>query len=507
MKAVILARVSTREQEEGHSPEAQLHRLRDLAKSKEFDVIKEYQLVESASKDRRENFELMLDFVIKQKEIIAILVDTVDRITRNFKDAVMLDELRKEGKIEIHFYRENLIVHKDSNSAEILRWDMAIMFAKSYVLQLSDNIKRSQEQMIRSGQWPSKAPLGYKNVRLSEKQSEIQIDPLKADLIRKAFEWYSNGNYSISTLRKRLREAGLTPDTNLSQGSMHAILINPFYYGEMMWKTKLYPHKHPTLISKELYIQVQKIMENWNKKPFKWASKPFVFRGLIKCGSCGCMITGEKAKKKYVYYHCTNYHKKHNKSEVEWIKEENFIEQISDVLKGLRMPDYALKDLIEALRKSHEDESDYFKRNIVTLEQELGRIKTRLETMYEDKLEGRITNDMYDKKALEYIKKRDDIVIQIENHTKADSDYYIEAKKILDVSQRAYEIFKSSEDEEKRQFLTFMLQNSVLNERKLDVTLRKPFDDLLSCSQQQNWSGREDSNLRPHGPKPRALAN
>ncbi len=102
---------------------------------------------------------------------------------------------------------------------------------------------------------------------------------------------------------------------------------------------------------------------------------------------------------------------------------------------------------------------------------------------------GRITNDMYDKKALEYTKKRDDIVIQIENHTKADSDYYIEAKKILDASQRAYEIFESSEDEEKRQFLTFMLQNSVLNERKLDFTLRKPFDDLLSCGQQQNWSG------------------
>lgn len=52
---------------------------------------------------------------------------------------------------------------------------------------------------------------------------------------------------------------------------------------------------------------------------------------------------------------------------------------------------------------------------------------------------------MYDKKALEYFKKRDDIVMQIENHTKTDSNYYVEATKVLDVAQRAHEIFESFE--------------------------------------------------------------
>ena len=100
MKTVILARVSTREQEEGFSTDAQMQRLREDAQLKNLCIIKEFSLTESASKDKRENFERILDFVTSQNEPIAILVDTVDRITRNFKDAVKLDDLRKAGKVE-----------------------------------------------------------------------------------------------------------------------------------------------------------------------------------------------------------------------------------------------------------------------------------------------------------------------------------------------------------------------------------------------------------------------
>ncbi len=59
---------------------------------------------------------------------------------------MVLDNLRKDGKVEIHFLREGLILNLRSNSSDILRWDVGVMFARSYVLQLSDNIKRSKEQ-------------------------------------------------------------------------------------------------------------------------------------------------------------------------------------------------------------------------------------------------------------------------------------------------------------------------------------------------------------------------
>jgi len=83
---------------------------------------------------------------------VALIVETVDRLQRSFKESVLLDEFRKQGKLEIHFIRENLVVHKDSNSSEIQRWDLAVFMAKSFVLQISDNVKRTYEYKIRHGE-------------------------------------------------------------------------------------------------------------------------------------------------------------------------------------------------------------------------------------------------------------------------------------------------------------------------------------------------------------------
>ncbi|PIY94346.1 MAG: hypothetical protein COY68_03185 [Candidatus Levybacteria bacterium CG_4_10_14_0_8_um_filter_35_23] len=500
MKAIIIARVSTEEQKEaGNSLPAQIVRLEKYCQNKNFEIIKNFSFDESAYKDKRNDFDDILDFVIGQKEKTAVCFDKVDRLSRNVFDkrVSILYEKALKDEVELHFVSDGQVINSHLSATEKFAFSMSLGLAKYYSDAISDNVKRAQEQMIRNGVWPTRAPIGYKNVRVNEKQTEIQVDPDNADLIRKAFEWYSTGNYSLSTLRKRLKDSGLAINTTLSQGVMDWILKNPFYYGEMVWNGKKHPHKYEPLITRDVFMQVQKVKEGWHKKPFKWASKPFVFKGLVKCSLCGCMITGEVAKKKYRYYHCTNYFKKHAKSEVDWIKEEDFIEQVAVLLKKLQMPDYVLQKITDILKKSHEDESDYFKRNITILEQELGRIKSKLEIMYDDKLEGRITSDMYDRKALEYIKKRDDIVMQIENHTKADSNYYIEAKKVLDVAQRAYEIFKSSEDEEKRQFLQFMLQNSVLDGRKIDFTLKEPFDAILNANMLKTKLPREDSNLEP----------
>ena len=92
-----------------------------------------------------------LERIRKSRETIALVADTIDRVQRSFKESVVLDDLRKEGKVEIHFMREGFILNLRSNSSDILRWDMGVMFARSYVLQLSDNIKRSKEQAAKRG--------------------------------------------------------------------------------------------------------------------------------------------------------------------------------------------------------------------------------------------------------------------------------------------------------------------------------------------------------------------
>lgn len=90
MKAIILARVSTEEQmTEGQSIPAQLARAREYAKKKNFDVVSEYQFDESSTKDQRKKFELVVEEIKKSKEILALIVETVDRLQRSFKESVI----------------------------------------------------------------------------------------------------------------------------------------------------------------------------------------------------------------------------------------------------------------------------------------------------------------------------------------------------------------------------------------------------------------------------------
>ncbi len=87
MKAIIIARVSTEEQKEaGNSLPAQIARLRKHCQNKGFTIEKEFSFDESAYKDKRNDFDSILDFVLGQKEKIAVCFDKVDRLSRNIFD-------------------------------------------------------------------------------------------------------------------------------------------------------------------------------------------------------------------------------------------------------------------------------------------------------------------------------------------------------------------------------------------------------------------------------------
>jgi DNA invertase Pin-like site-specific DNA recombinase len=106
--------------------------LREYAERKGLVVDEIFKITESSTKDTRREFERILERIRKSRETIALVADTIDRVQRSFKESVVLDNLRKEGKVEIHFMREGLILNLKSNSSDILRWDMGVMFARSY---------------------------------------------------------------------------------------------------------------------------------------------------------------------------------------------------------------------------------------------------------------------------------------------------------------------------------------------------------------------------------------
>lgn len=164
----------------------------------------------SSTRGGRAKFYEMLEFVKSQKHKTAIVVNCVDRLQRGYKECVELDELRKQGRIEIHFYKESFYLHKDSNSSDILRWDMGIMSAKMYVGSLRDNVIRSQEYKRENGQWQSCAPVGYLNIsKTKTTPADLVIDEERAPKVKRLFEEYAKGGRTLQDITNLARTLGL----------------------------------------------------------------------------------------------------------------------------------------------------------------------------------------------------------------------------------------------------------------------------------------------------------
>jgi len=314
-------------------------------------------------------------------ESIALIVETVDRLQRSFKESVLLDGFRKSGRLEIHFIRENLVVHKDSNSFEIQRWDLAVFLAKSYVLQISDNVKRSIKHKLQNGECSGKPPFGYLNTRSQDNKAWIEPHPFCSKIVQFIYEKYSTGAYSMKKIGKIVKDEFCI---DFHTGKVDYVLKQPFYYGEMLHKGIRYPHRYETIISKELFDLVQNIKADANKKPFKYASLPYFYRGLVRCEKCGCTFIPEKKKGKYIYYHCTEYHGACNKK---WIREEELMKQFAKYFDKIHISEDIVESISNMLRESHQGKANYNKQICQSLQEEYDKLERRIERMYEDFLD------------------------------------------------------------------------------------------------------------------------
>ncbi len=107
-----------------------------------------------------------------------------------------------------------------------------------------------------------------------------------------------------------------------------------------------------------------------------------------------------------------------------------------------------------------------------------------------------ITKEMYDRKMKEYKEQQYDLGVRKDELTRADENYYLVAKLVLNLAKNAEEIFESSEIEEKNQLLKFILQNSTVNRKKPEFSMREPFKTVAEYSGCPIGLRRQDSNLR-----------
>jgi len=497
-KAIILARVSSKEQEvDGNSLDAQVDRLQEYVDRKELELIhKPYKLVESSTQgDRRKFMKIMNDSLESVKdEVLVIVADKVDRFQRGFKETVWVYEEIKAGTVELHFASENLILHKESPSSDIMRWNMTVIGAQYYCLTISENVKRTYELKLKQGEPIGKLPLGYLNIRedLGNGRDRAwgQVDPERAYLIKEGFELYSTGTYSIRKLAKILREKGLTNNTKnntaVSKGVIERMLNNPIYYGIYEVKGKQYPHQWGNIISKELFDICQDVKNGkGGRKTGRNTENNYIFSGFIRCGKCGALCTPYTTKGN-IYIRCSKLKEECPNVNV---SEKILIEQLKKTFENLVIPEEYMHEIVESVKNITDSKNRFQKEQLEKIDknlQENEKADSRLLDLF---LAQSITKDVYDNKAKELRERNEELLHQRAVYFDASLDYGKFVSNLLTITSRAWEIFESSSPEKKRELLGLITLNLTLDDKKLGVTLAEPFDKIYELNKTKEWGG------------------
>jgi DNA invertase Pin-like site-specific DNA recombinase len=482
-QAVIYARVSSKEQEkEGFSIPAQLKLLKEYADANSLLIAQEYVDVETAKQTGRAAFGEMVAYLKAHPSVRVMLVEKTDRLYRNLKDWVTVDEL----DVELHFPKEGVVLSRESRSSEKFMHGIKVLMAKNYIDNLSEEARKGMQEKAEQGIWPTKTPLGYRNITGPDGKKVIATNPTIAPLIAKLFEWYARGDISVKEAARKAHAAGLVyprSGAKVPVSTIHTILRNRLYTGSFEWNGKLYQGKHEPLISVELWDRVQGLLDGRFAKKAKRGKHDFAFSGLIACAKCGCAVVGEIKKERYVYYHCTGYADKCQGNPVscrrKYVREEELEWQFTELLGQLKFDEEVLEWVRDALHASHADERREHEEAIRRLQAEYKRLQGRINAMYVDKLDGLVDAGFFEKMSNQWREEQNRCLREIGRHQEADKAYMDEGIQLLELARNAQRLFSKQEPREKRRLLNFVLSNCAWEDGEVIATFRQPFD-LLS---------------------------
>ena len=477
--AVVYARVSSKEQaDEGFSIPAQLKLLREYAVDNGFEDAQEFVDVETAKQAGRQAFGEMVEFLrLRHKTCRTVLVEKTDRLYRNLRDYVTLDEL----DLEIHFVKESFVLSDDSRSTEKFMHGIKVLMAKNYVDNLSEEASKGMREKAEQGTYPSSAPLGYVNIQIGDKR-RLALDPERAGLLQEGFRLYAEGNCSLEYVRDWLAAEGLTTKRGRapSKSTVERALRNPFYIGQFAWKGKTYRGDHPPLVSAVLFQRAQEAFSKGNHHGRKKRPRTFAYTGLIKCAECGCSVTADIHKGKYIYYHCT---RARGGCGTAQIREDRLEEQLSEVVRRIWIDDGTVDWIMQALRESHAEEMAYHDEQVARLQAESRKLQGWLDRAYEDRLAGRIAEDLWERKNRGWTDRQRELLAALERHQRGNHAYFEDGERLLRLAQRAHDLWLAQPQSERRKLLDLVLSNCTWDGENVAVTYNRPFCWLPSLAE------------------------
>jgi site-specific DNA recombinase len=473
MKYLVYARKSSESEErQVLSIPAQLSELTSIAEREGYEVHKVFEESMSAKASGRPIFNQMLKLIDKNKGC-SLLVWNVDRLARNMVDGGMLLELMDQGKItEIRTYERTYRNTPDDKFMMSLYFGMA----KKYVDDLSVNVKRGNLEKLKRGDWINRAPFGYINDKATK---TIVVDSVRADYVRKIYELYATGLFSVNDIVTALYEQGCrtVSGKKIYKSGVEKILKSSFYCGIMESNGSQYRGNHESLISSQLFEKCQQ-MGGKKTKP-RGQTRNFTLSGFITCAKCECAITAELKKGKYTYYHCTNGKGICDQRSFN-ANESTLHEQITFDLQKLkisqRMIDIVYKAKLEELEHSKVSEDHVLE----DTRKALKTLTTRKSRLVDTYTEGDIDTELYRAKLKEIDNESVQLTKRIEELQKEAHDPLATIELIYSKFKQGNTLadeYKDALPERKRELLSEALSNStLLNRNIVDIRYKSPYN-------------------------------
>lgn len=515
-------RISSDEQKGNYSIRQQKRACIEYAEKNDYKIVKFF--VDdgfSATADNRPDFLRMIDLCEEGKsKVQAILVYHTDRFARNeFDHAFYKNKLKKIG-VEVISMMQPMI--DDSPEGHLMDSMMAGINAY-YSRDLSRKTIRGMLGRWNAGWWPSWAPPGYVNVdrdgKLSgrfyspEKQKlfdnlKRRLDPIEVDLmtgplVTEAFQLYSTGEYSFTSLAEEMSKRGLldTRGKPIAPQSLHAVLHNTFYYGWMRQKKtgREKEGKHKPLIAKELFDLCTYVSAQHRQFTTRSRKHQFLLRGIVLCAihkgkrrisgygkdtlyeEVEIRLTAEKHtdihsshRTEICYYHCpvngckATYVEinKLEKQVANYIKKMEFNQEFIDLVKS------KVKDILG----KNKDDIDG---RVQALENRKKGFNNKLNKLIDMRTDGEISREKFLEMQDEMNRRIGELEQQIyELKTKAKIDYRL-IDEVLSLTTNIYQTYMEAPDFLKRHYLRLFFDKLYVKDRKLWKVVENPVFSIL----------------------------
>lgn len=400
MKAAIYTRVSTENQErEGTSLDSQLEACLKLAEDRGYEVPREFILSETysgSSLDRPKLNEMRR--WVRDSEVDAIIVYTLDRLSRDPVHFIILQEELERAGVEL------ILATEDIDSSDMGK---LIAYIKGYAAKLeAEKIKertmRGKLQRALQGRIPFGGfrLYGYDYIKGKRDGEGIRrINEAEIKWVKEIYHWLVEEHLTIYAIARRLTAMGVpTPGGGRSwvRQTVHNILTNPAYLGRTYYltRTNVEPKRRlnpdakkkkttsvwkpkdewkeikdatPSVISEELFGEAQRTLKRNKELSSRNAKRQYLLSGYIFCQPCGRRYIGfthtrlrKDGIREHRYYRCGETHCD-NCNLNATIIEQAVWEQIEAILSW---PELVMAELQD--RREEADKTGFLERNLET---------------------------------------------------------------------------------------------------------------------------------------------